>query len=214
MLVLHHGKSPCDGVGGVVKRKLAQISLTRKLSDSILSSFSAYECCLQELDSITFFHFDKMDVESARSYLKDRYLKGSTVMGTRSFHHFYPINEGEVAYKRTSEDAHAAGSLCFFTLSPSYALADFTLMSYVACRNDEKWWVGIIEETDQQKNDMRVNFMHAHGPSKSLFWPRKDDVCWMPPASVILKLSTPTTANGGTYTFNCKEMDEVEKLFN
>ena len=207
-----HGKSPCDGIGGVVKRKLSQVSLTRKASEPILSSSSAFECCKKEFKLITFFHFDKTDVESSRKLLNDRYLKGSTVIGTRSFHHFYPIDEGVLEYKRTSDDECAAGSHCFFTVSPSHSLADFTLMSYVACNYDEKWWVGMILELDQQNNDMKVTFMHPHGPSKSFFWPRRDDVCWMPPASVILKLSSPSTVNGRSYTFNSKEMDEVKKL--
>ena len=130
---------------------------------------SAYECCQQEFNSIIFFHVDKTDLVCARQLLYDRYQKGSTVVGTHSFHHFYPLAEGVVAYKRLSDDETSAGSHCFYVASPSYTLADLPGMSYVACKYDKQWWVGMVLEADWVSNDIKITFMYLHGPSDSLF---------------------------------------------
>ena len=63
--------------------------------------------------------------------------------------------------------------------SPSYTLADLPGMSYVACKYDEQWWVGMVLEADYASNGIKITFMHPHGPSGSFFWPSKDDVCLM-----------------------------------
>ena len=54
------------------------------------------------------------------------------------------------------------------------------IQSYVACNYDEHWWVGCIAEKDESGGDIRVNFLHPFGPSRSFFWPAKEDKCWIP----------------------------------
>ena len=134
------------------------------------------------------------------------------VLGTRSFHHFNPFAEGVVAYKRLSDDEASAGSHCFYVASPSYTQANLPGMSYVAYRYDEQWWVGMVLEADWASNDIKITFMHPHGPSDSFFWPNKDDVCWMPPSSVILKLNPPSTSNGRSYKTDTEEFNNIAIL--
>ena len=50
-----HGKSPCDAVGGFVKRYVAKPSLQRPLNDQILSYQSMLDLCVREIPFITFF---------------------------------------------------------------------------------------------------------------------------------------------------------------
>ena len=40
-----HGKSPCDSVGGTVKRLAARASLERPLADQILTPEALFDCC-------------------------------------------------------------------------------------------------------------------------------------------------------------------------
>jgi len=37
--------------------------------------------------------------------------------------------------------------------------------TYVACVYEAEWWVGIILKVDKDQGDVRINFMHPHGPS-------------------------------------------------
>ena len=78
-----------------------------------------------------------------------------------------------MTYKRLSDDKTSAGSHCFYVAYPFYTLADLAGMSYVACKYDEQWWVGMVLEADQASNDIKIIFMHPHCPSDSFFWPSK-----------------------------------------
>ena len=80
-----HGKSPCDGIGGVVKRKLANASLGRPQNNQILTK-DAFLYCRENITGITFFYAHAHEVQTVRNDLKHRFEKGSTVPGTRSFH--------------------------------------------------------------------------------------------------------------------------------
>ena len=133
-------------------------------------------------------------------------------MGTRSFHHFYPVEVGVVAYKRTSDDELTAGTHCFYITPLSDSLTDLAIMSYIVCRYDGKWRIGMILELDREKNDVRVTFMHPHGPAKSFYRPNRDDICWMPPTSVLLKLSSPSTTNGRSYTTDNQALNNITEL--
>ena len=50
-----HGKSPCDGIGGTVKRLTAMESLRRPFHNQILSGDAMMAYCSSHLTKITFF---------------------------------------------------------------------------------------------------------------------------------------------------------------
>ena len=99
-----HGKSPCDGVGGFVKRYVAKCSLQKPLHDQILSYQSMLDLCVREIPSITFFGESQEEMVHVCADLEDRFAKSKTVPGTRSSHHFVPISCNKIAHKLTSED--------------------------------------------------------------------------------------------------------------
>ena len=87
-----HGKLPCDGVGGTVKRLVARASLRRPLSGQILTSEALFDYCKSNIEGITFFFLSKSTLDDARTKMKHRYNFGSTIPGTRSYHHFVPVS--------------------------------------------------------------------------------------------------------------------------
>ena len=74
-----------------------------------------------------------------------------------------------MAYKRLSDVETKAVFYCFYVVSPSYTLADLPGMSYVACKYDEQWWVGMVLEADRASNDIKITFMHPHITSDLFF---------------------------------------------
>ena len=50
-----HGKSPCDGIGGTVKRTIARASLQRPLNDQLLTFDAVKTFCQTSIHGITFF---------------------------------------------------------------------------------------------------------------------------------------------------------------
>jgi len=51
---------------------------------------------------------------------------------------------------------------------------------YISFVYDGKWWLGNIVDKSEECEDVKVQFMHPPGPSASLYWPRREDVCWVP----------------------------------
>ena len=87
-----HGKSPCDGIGGTVKRLVARASLQRPLDNQILSMEKMFECCKSDIKGINFIKVSKEDIAPVRQMLSTRFESGKTIPGTRSFHHFSPFS--------------------------------------------------------------------------------------------------------------------------
>lgn len=88
-----HGKSPCDGIGGTVKRAAARASLRRIANNLILDAKSFFKFCNEEInDSKLYFEFlSQAAADAARLEMKLFGVTASTVPGTLSFHYFEPI---------------------------------------------------------------------------------------------------------------------------
>ena len=94
-----HGKSPCDGIGGTVKRATAKTSLQRPIGNQILDTEKMYEFCLSNFENIKFILVTSQLMENTRKELSARFVDLSTIPGTRSFHHFVPVSENQIKYE-------------------------------------------------------------------------------------------------------------------
>ena len=86
-----------------------------------------------------------------------------------------------------------------------------TIGSFVAAMYDKKWYIGIVENVDQDNKDALIKFMHPHGPSPSFHWPKHENVCWIPHHHVICVVETPnlTTARG-LYSISSRSRNQIE----
>ena len=94
-----HGKSPCDGIGGTVKRLTAIASLHRTTNNQILTAPAMFEFCEKEIKGIKFFYITKESNMKIRSEMVQRYTIATTLPGTRSYHHFVPLGRTKIATK-------------------------------------------------------------------------------------------------------------------
>lgn len=101
-----HGKSPCDGIGGTVKRLTARASLQRPYSEQILDVSSMLDFCKTNIPGIAFIYISKERMEEVRADLKERFAMGHTIPGTRSYNLFTPVSTNVIAYKRTFIQHH------------------------------------------------------------------------------------------------------------
>ena len=77
-----HGKSPCDGIGGSVKRHAAKRSLQRPMNNQILDYEAMLNVCEEEMSKIKFFEISKETMDEVRKSLEERFSRGDTVPGT------------------------------------------------------------------------------------------------------------------------------------
>ena len=153
-----HGKSPCDGIGGTVKRLTARASLQRPYSEQILDVSSMLDFCKTNIPGIAFIYISKERMEEVRADLKERFAMGHTIPGTRSYHLFTPVSTNVIAYKRIRS----------FNITGEPDVDGVTteairLNEYVACRYDEN----VVEEVNEVEEDVKINFLHPPGPERS-----------------------------------------------
>ena len=125
---------PCDGIGGTVKRLVARASVQRPLDNQILSMEKMFEYCKSDIKGINFIKVSKEDIAPVRQTLSTRFESGKIIPGTRSFHHFSPLSEGEVTYKRVSDDEVVAGTFKLFDVVLADHISDITIMEFIACQ--------------------------------------------------------------------------------
>ena len=175
------------GIGGSVKRHAAKRSLQRPLDNQILDYEAMFEVC-EEMSSIKFFGISKETMTGVRKSLEERFSRGNTVPGTRSSHHFVPLSSSKIAHKLTSEDDFYVNTHDF-DLPTMVELSNITPSTYVTCLYDLFWWVGIVSNVDIEQGDVKVDFMHPHGPRKTFNWPESDDTCYVPTKNILCYLN-------------------------
>ena len=103
-----HGKSPSDGIGGVVKEKVANERLSRRRNTPILNAKDAFRWCNENTSGIDMFYAPPNEVVLARDDLQKRFEKGSFVPDTTNFY-FFSNAVGSISYKRILKDCHFFG---------------------------------------------------------------------------------------------------------
>lgn len=207
-----HGKSPCDGIGGTVKRSTAMESLRRPLSNQITNIVEMMKHCIQKLPSITFMDLQQEDLDSLRITLNDRFTEATAIKGTRGFHYFEPLSSSSIGMKRVSSDSEFAivvALQCTPTVSllPNVAEGKFLSIVY-----DHKWYIGVVQELDRTNDDLLVNFMHPNGPSRSFYWPQQEDLCWVPFQHVLCVIDVPSLATTrGQYHLSTQCKKKINK---
>jgi len=137
------------------------------MHDQLLSAELVYNFCKSSISGITrLFFIAQTELDPIRALLELLYAAGSTISGTRSFHHFTPKCRHTIKSKQVSEDTTHYGMHCFFK-PPVLLHNDIPLMTYVACVHDNQWWIGLVSENTSGKGDVCISFFFT--PMGNLF---------------------------------------------
>ena len=80
-----HGKSPCDGIDGTVKRLVTGASLQWPISNQILRADKMFEFCVEELKGIYFLFLKNQEIGNIRVNMEEIYKRADTVPGPGPF---------------------------------------------------------------------------------------------------------------------------------
>ena len=83
-----YGKSPSDGIGGMVKEKVVNERLSRRRNTPILNAKDAFRYCNENTSEIDLSYAPPNEVVLARDDLQKRFEKGSFVLDTKKFFFF------------------------------------------------------------------------------------------------------------------------------
>lgn len=206
-----HGKSPCDGIGGTVKRLVAKASLQMTPGNAIDDVHKFFDFCKSRIENIRFSLISKEKISESRRSLEERFSKTKTVPGTRCFHHFIPKPKNQIATKRISFDEKFSTIFDFANESPYLKMVDISVNDYIVCTYGDHWYFGLVMEKNEIECDVHVKFLHPHGPAKSFYWPSREDICWTPLCKIISCVNPPVTKGSGRmYYFAEEEVQSVD----
>ena len=87
-----HGKGPCDGLGGTLKRLAARASLQRPYENQILTPIEFFNFCDKEIKQIDAVYTTHDQYQAEAELLEERHLTATTIAGTQKLHSFIPVN--------------------------------------------------------------------------------------------------------------------------
>ena len=198
-----HGKSPCDGIGGLVKRTVANRALQRPLNP-ILTVKQFIEVCRADLPTISVFEIDESVMNEVRDCMNERWQFGKSVPGTRNSHHFIPLTRTRIGHRFTSEGTE----LFTHDFNNADKVIDLPQISaFIACIYDSRWWIGQVLDIDEEEGDVRVQFMWPHGPRKQFSWPHRDDICDVPFTNILCTIAKPQSGTASRRTLQISDYD-------
>ena len=133
---------------------------------------------------------------NVHAYLEDCFAKSKTMPGTRSSHHFVPISCKKIAHKLASEDREFLQFEFDKSLTKEVDIKNIKCFSHVSCIYDTFWEVSILTEVNVHKSDMKIEFLHPHGPRKTFSRPSVADKCFVPASNILCVITVPTTITG------------------
>jgi hypothetical protein len=72
------------------------------------------------------------------------------------------------------------------------------------CMNNNFRWLGCVLSVSEESNDVKISFLHPHGPSASYIHPATPHILRLPQSTILAKVSR-NTATGRTYTLTSEE---------
>jgi len=96
-----HGKGPCDGVGGTLKRLAAKASLQR-VNNPIRTPKELFDWATEALPSITCCYSTNDEYKEEEKRLSARFEKAVVIKGTLKYHCMIPISLQELEAKQFS----------------------------------------------------------------------------------------------------------------
>lgn len=99
-----HGKGPCDGIGGIIKRHAARASLQLAVDKQITTPIEFFEWASNpnNLPNIIVKFSPEEDYNTALTDLNDRFLKTKPIVGTQQLHCIIPDKNGCLYVKKFS----------------------------------------------------------------------------------------------------------------
>ena len=202
-----HGKGPSDGIGGTIKHEATKASLQQPYKDQILTALDLFHFVESSLNGINAEFLTCADWQTEEDLLCERFSIAKTIAGTQRLHGFKPLSKSILRAWEFSASS-SAREVSVFKDTVREAKVEFrAIAGYIAVEYDGKWWIAYVNEIFPQSNEVSVNFLYPHGPSRSYFYSRRPDSLVVDVDDILVQLS-PTTVTGRTYHLSEDDTDK------
>ncbi|KAJ8047468.1 hypothetical protein HOLleu_06474 [Holothuria leucospilota] len=216
-----HGKGPCDGIGGTVKR-LADEAVKREaavIQDA--NDFYAWASQEREASDIEYVFVSKDDCAANAQEITKRWPSVKAIAGTLKLHAVVGVGDQKLLIRHLScycdkcsmhpEADHQVLNMCDGWVTHNVIRCDshadpitnvllsakgttrlYSPDDWVAAVYDDNWFIGQVIEDDAE--DVHINFMTA-GSGKvkqnTFKWPLIKDEIWVPYEQVLCRIDAP-----------------------
>ena len=163
------------------------------------------DLCAKEVPSVTFLGVGQEEMVNVRADLEDRVTRLKTVPGTRSSHHFVSIYWNKIAYKLKNEDREFLQFDFDKSLTKEIDIETITYNTF--------WWVAIVTEVNVHEGDLKIGFLHPHGPRKTFSWPSVVDKCFVSASNILCVITALTTITGQMYRISDTDFEQTLKAY-
>ena len=196
-----HGKGPSDGVGGTIKRLAAKASLQRPYNQQITTPRQLFEFADSEIKQVSCQFATTEQYEQEAQFLKERFKDTRTIPGTQKLHYFCPLSKEKLTIRTFSSSAEDRQERVSLPQESSNVAA---MNGYVTVVYGCNWWLACVKESIPDNHEVKVTFLHPHGPSSSYTFPEPPDVLTID-CQDVLTMVEPVTATGRTYSISENE---------
>jgi hypothetical protein len=127
-----HGKSACDGVGGILKRLAAKASLQQPYNDQMMTPHQPYEWAQSSVLNLNFDFVTENEYKEEKRLLPSQFATAQTVRGTQQLHAFMPVKKGVLNRKMYSASPNYTENCVISVLKDIIKLKDITgFVTYV-----------------------------------------------------------------------------------
>ncbi|MES9879799.1 MAG: hypothetical protein ABW185_02860 [Sedimenticola sp.] len=215
-----HGKGPCDGLGGSVKRSADMAVKRGKAVIQTAEDFYAWAVSETE-SSVSYYYVSQNEYDEAYQHIQHKNIGIKPVPKTMTIHAAVPLSTTRIAVRKTSCNC----DVCIINIQggcPGWEIYDmrkqisenecesneaitdpinqpgnetgtYTFMEgeFVAAEYEGQWFVGRI--TDIDDSELQINFMTSHSGKigSSFKWPNARDEIWIHTRDVIMRLPEP-----------------------
>lgn len=203
-----HGKGPCDGVGGTLKRLADDVSKMGTASIIDAETFFSWAQSLETLMDI--YWVSKAEIDEAKLEIESWTM--IVVPECMKLHAVVVRNEG-IFTRHTSCfkeccNQHGIPPICQGWVctpleipqpqpeprpqpQPQSDSIHYDINDYIAAKYNADWYIGRILEVNPE--EVKVTFMERAGSlmSYTFCWPFRKDILWVSLKDVIIKVSKP-----------------------
>ena len=166
-----------------------------------MSLTQLYQWAKENVPATVFRYCSTEEYEATRQELESRFQNSRTIPGTRKLHAFIPLGKYLVAVKLYSNSGECKKVK---VVKDEEELELDGLSGFVTCAYGNEWWLACILSVDPENAEVKVTFLHPHGPTRSYYYPSIPDILSVPITDLLARVS-PNTKTGHTYTITQKE---------
>jgi hypothetical protein len=134
--------------------------------------------------------FDTESEYKEEGLLSSRLQTADNVRATEQHHVFIPVMKGIVNTKTGSASPSHTDSRVMSVLKDMNELKDIT--GFVTCMYDNLWWLRYVSSVSEELNDVKISFLHPHGPCASNVRPAAPHSLRLPQSAILAKVNRNT----------------------